>query len=160
MTLDQPFWIAKPLDRLSAAEWESLCDGCGKCCTFTLENDETGERFATRVACRLFDSDACGCGDYANRFNRVPTCIKITADTIATLDFLPDTCAYRLVAAGKPLPDWHHLISGDRAAVHRLGWSVQGRTISEQVVEESGVDYEDYIVVWPREKRPSRRRAR
>ena len=160
MTLDQPTWIAKPLDAFTTEEWESLCDGCGKCCTFTLENEDTGERFATRVACRLFDSAACGCADYANRFDRVPTCIRITPAAIGTLDFLPDTCAYRLVATGKPLPEWHHLVCGDPMAVHRLGWSVRGRTISETIVDETGTDYEDYIVVWRRGRRLGRPAAR
>ena len=138
---------------LTPAEWESLCDGCGKCCTFTLENDETGELFSTRVACRLFDTAACGCGDYERRFDQVPTCIKITPETVAELTFLPATCAYRRVAAGKDLPEWHHLVCGDREAVHRLGWSVQGQTISETIVDEAGVEYEDYIVEWRRGRR-------
>jgi hypothetical protein len=157
MTADEPFWRAKPMAALSTAEWESLCDGCGKCCAFTLENDETGERFSTRVACRLFDTTRCGCGDYDRRFEKVDTCLKITPETIASFDFLPETCGYRRVAAGKDLPEWHHLVCGDRDAVHRLGWSVRGKTISETVVEESGVAYEDYIVVWRRGRRLARR---
>jgi uncharacterized cysteine cluster protein YcgN (CxxCxxCC family) len=156
MTEAAPFWQTTPLAEMSEAEWESLCDGCGKCCTFTLENEDTGELFNTRVACRLFDSTACGCSDYSQRFVSVPTCIKITPEIAGDLHFLPDTCAYRLVAAGHRLPDWHHLVCGDREAVHRLGWSVRGQTISETVVEASGATLEDHIVVWRR--RPRRRK--
>ncbi|MDX2102147.1 MAG: YcgN family cysteine cluster protein [Alphaproteobacteria bacterium] len=157
------FWLTKPMEDMTEAEWESLCDGCGKCCTFTLENDDTGDLFRTRVACRLFDSAACGCSDYANRFATVPTCIRLTPATVPTLDFLPVSCAYRLVAAGCDLPDWHHLVSGDRETIHREGWSVRHQTISEAQLEEDGTDPEDYITRWRRPplppKPPRRTRA-
>lgn len=142
-----PFWKRKTLAELSVAEWESLCDGCGKCCTQPLEDDETGEFFSTNIACRLFDSGACACGDYANRWASVPECIKLTADNVDEMDFLPASCAYRLVAAGKDLPDWHHLVCGDRAEIHRRGFSVRDRTISETHVSPD--EYEDFIVTWP-----------
>jgi uncharacterized protein len=139
-----PFWKTVPLDEMSEAQWESLCDGCGKCCTYTLEDEETGELFRTRVACRLFDSGACACSDYGNRFARVDHCIKVTPQNVRTLTFFPDSCAYRLLARGENLPNWHHLVCGNREEIHRLGHSVRTRTISEAEVDDA--DFEDHIL--------------
>ena len=126
--------MTKTLADLTPAEWEAVCDGCGRCCTVTLEDEETGETFRTDVACRLFDGAACRCSDYANRKARVPACIQVTPETIASLDWFPETCGYRRLWRGDPLPDWHHLICGDREAVHRAGVSVRGRTIAEDAL--------------------------
>jgi uncharacterized cysteine cluster protein YcgN (CxxCxxCC family) len=142
--MSAPFWKTTPLEAMTESQWESLCDGCGKCCAFTLEDEETGEMFRTRVACRLFDAAACGCGDYANRFTRVAQCIKVTPDNVRTLTFFPATCAYRLVALGSDLPDWHHLVCGDREEIHRRGKSIRGQTISETEVDDD--DFEDHIL--------------
>jgi uncharacterized cysteine cluster protein YcgN (CxxCxxCC family) len=125
------FWEEKPLDRMNREEWESICDGCGKCCLHKLEDEETGEVFATNVACRLLNRKQAQCMDYPNRKTHVPDCVRLTPTKLATIDWLPRSCAYRLLADGKPLPDWHHLISGSRETVHEAGASTRGWTVSE-----------------------------
>ncbi|MEA1051013.1 YcgN family cysteine cluster protein [Lamprobacter modestohalophilus] len=125
------FWERIALDQLSATQWESLCDGCAKCCVNKYEDEDTGAIHYTDVACYLLDQDGCQCTDYPHRSERVPDCVTLTPATLAEPYWLPETCAYRLVAEGKPLPDWHPLICGDPDAVHRLGQSVRGRVESE-----------------------------
>lgn len=125
------FWEDKPLEALDRAEWESLCDGCGKCCIHKLEDDETGELYPTNVACKLLDRHSGRCSDYRHRRAFVPECVRLTPKLLRELDWLPETCAYRLRAEGKPLYDWHPLISGDPESVHRAGQSVRGWTVSE-----------------------------
>jgi uncharacterized cysteine cluster protein YcgN (CxxCxxCC family) len=124
------FW-EKPLAELNREEWEKLCDGCGKCCLHKLEDAETGEIHATEVACKLLDTHSARCTNYRGRRAFVPDCIRLTANNVARMTWLPKTCAYRLRAEGKPLFDWHPLISGDPESVHRAGVSVRGWTISE-----------------------------
>jgi uncharacterized cysteine cluster protein YcgN (CxxCxxCC family) len=124
------FW-EKPLDALNRQEWEKLCDGCGKCCLHKLEDSDTGEIHATEVACKLLDTHSARCTNYRGRRAFVPDCIRLTANNVARMTWLPKTCAYRLRAEGKPLFDWHPLISGDPESVHRAGMSVRGWTISE-----------------------------
>ena len=152
--MTEPFWRTKTLAEMTPEEWESLCDGCGKCCTNTLEDEETGEYFATNVACRLFCNASGGCGDYANRFARVTECIQLTPETVPGMDFLPETCGYRRVHAGRDLPVWHHLKCGDREEIHRRGMSVRGLTVSEEGLPEDA--FEDHIVVWRKRPRPAR----
>jgi uncharacterized cysteine cluster protein YcgN (CxxCxxCC family) len=125
------FWEEKPLSALNRTEWESLCDGCGKCCLHKLEDEETGEVFPTNVACRLLDRKNARCRDYKNRKTFVPDCVQLTPAKLHELEWLPTTCAYRLVADGRPLHDWHHLISGSRETVHEAGVSTRGWTVSE-----------------------------
>ena len=125
------FWDDLPLEALDRAQWEALCDGCGKCCVHKLEDDVTGELFPTNVACKLLDRHSGRCSNYRHRRAFVPECVRLTPKLAATLDWLPDTCAYRLRAEGKPLADWHPLNSGDPESVHRAGISVRGWTISE-----------------------------
>lgn len=125
------FWEDTPLAQLDRAQWEALCDGCGKCCINKLEDDETGEIFTTNVACRLLDRRTARCSDYRNRRTYVPDCIRLTPAKLEQLEWLPQTCAYRLRAAGQPLADWHYLNSGDPESVHAAGISVRGWTISE-----------------------------
>lgn len=125
------FWEDKPLEALDRAEWEQLCDGCGKCCVHKLEDEETGELFPTNVACKLLDRHSGLCSNYRHRRAFVPECVRLTPKLAATIDWLPDSCAYRLRAEGKPLPDWHHLVSGDPESVHKAGMSVRGWTVSE-----------------------------
>ena len=138
------FWEL-PLKQLRRDEWEALCDGCGKCCLNKIEYEDTGELAFTRVACRLLDGDTCRCGSYENRHQLVPECIVLTPQMLDEISWwLPATCAYRLRAEGKPLPEWHYLISGDRDAVHHAGASVRGWTVNEIQVDEE--DWEDYII--------------
>jgi uncharacterized cysteine cluster protein YcgN (CxxCxxCC family) len=125
-----PFW-EKPLHELSRAEWESLCDGCGKCCLHKVEDETTGEIFPTNVACKLLDLHACRCTSYRERKAIVPDCIRLSKDLVGKLSWLPSTCAYRLRADDRPLPEWHHLRSGSLETVHEAGMSVRGWTISE-----------------------------
>lgn len=137
MTDPVPFW-ERPLAALDRQQWEMLCDGCGKCCLHKLEvEDEADDSivriYPTNVACRLLDRDTGRCGNYRARRRYVPDCIQLTPDSAARLAWLPLTCAYRLRAAGEPLPDWHYLVCGDREAVHRAGMSVRGWTVSEVV---------------------------
>ncbi|HEU4969033.1 YcgN family cysteine cluster protein [Sphingomonas sp.] len=128
---DGRFWDELPLEALDRGQWEALCDGCGKCCVHKLEDDVTGELFPTNVACKLLDRHSGRCSNYRHRRAFVSECVRLTPKLAATLDWLPDTCAYRLRAEGKPLADWHPLNSGDPESVHRAGMSVRGWTISE-----------------------------
>lgn len=128
---DAPFWKQKTLAQMSVAEWESLCDGCGKCCVISLEDADTGTLHRTDVACNQFDTNACGCKDYANRKKLAPDCVKLTAKNVPKLDWLPPTCAYRLIADGRDLYWWHPLVSGDPETVHIAGASVRGQTRPE-----------------------------
>ncbi|MFC3529214.1 YcgN family cysteine cluster protein [Paracoccus mangrovi] len=138
------FWEL-PLADLDKPEWEALCDGCGKCCLNKLEFEDTGELAFTRVACKLLDDQTCQCTSYANRHDFVPDCVVLTPRKLREIAWwLPATCAYRLRAEGKPLYDWHYLVSGDRESIHRAGMSVRGWTISELTVTED--DWEDYII--------------
>ena len=138
------FWEL-PLDQLSAAEWESLCDGCGKCCLNKIEYEDDGSVDYTCVACRLLDGHSCLCSSYPNRHSYVPECIVLTPDKLPEVAWwLPRTCAYRLRYEGKPLESWHHLISGDRETIHREGHSMRGRTVSEASVTED--DWDRYII--------------
>lgn len=124
------FW-ERPLAELSRTEWEALCDGCGKCCLHKVEDEQSGEVHGTNVACKLLDRHSGRCSNYRGRRAFVPDCIRLTAGNVTRLPWLPSTCAYRLRAEGKQLPQWHYLISGDPEAVHAAGISVRGWTVSE-----------------------------
>ncbi|TMJ15652.1 MAG: YcgN family cysteine cluster protein [Alphaproteobacteria bacterium] len=128
--MSEPFW-EKPLANLSREEWESLCDGCGKCCLHKLEDDLSGEVHPTNVACKLLDLNSGRCSNYRGRRALVPDCLRLSPVNVERFAWLPTTCAYRLRSEGKPLPEWHYLISGDPESVHRAGISVRGWTISE-----------------------------
>ena len=125
------YWETKPLAAMNREEWEALCDGCGKCCLHKLEDEDTGELAPTNVACRLLDRRTGRCKDYRNRRAHVPDCVRLTPEKLKTIDWLPSTCAYRLLADGQPLPDWHPLETGDPDSVRRAGQSVSGWTVSE-----------------------------
>ncbi|MCJ8159227.1 YcgN family cysteine cluster protein [Sphingomonas sp. LaA6.9] len=129
--VNTPFWETKTLDAMNRAEWESLCDGCGKCCVHKLEDEETGELHPTNVACKLLDRHSGRCTNYKHRRAFVPECVRLTPARLREIDWLPDTCAYRLLDEGKPLPEWHPLITGDPESVHKAGISVRGWTVSE-----------------------------
>lgn len=131
---------------MSREEWESLCDGCGKCCLAKLEDEETGTIHWTSVGCRLFDPQTCRCKDYENRAQRVDDCVRLTPQNVAEIDWLPSTCAYRLVAEGRDLFWWHPLVSGDRQTVHRAGMSMRGRVDAIEDALDAPEDYFPYIL--------------
>ena len=140
--MEEPFWKTKSLEAMSREEWESLCDGCGKCCLSKLEDEDTGEIYWTSVACRLFDAGACRCSDYANRLARVSDCIGLGPANVRALSWLPGTCAYRMVANGEDLAWWHPLVSGSPLSVHEAGISMRGRVTA---LEDELPDAEDYF---------------
>jgi uncharacterized cysteine cluster protein YcgN (CxxCxxCC family) len=134
------FWRERRLDQMTEAEWESLCDGCGLCCQIRVEDVDTGEMALSDAACRLLDLCTHRCSDYARRQERVPDCVKITPDNVRTLHWLPHTCAYRLVASGRDLPRWHHLVCGDPERVHKDGPSMRDELVSEDEAEWPALD--------------------
>ena len=139
------FWERVPLTKLTQSEWEALCDGCGKCCLNKLEFEDTGEVAFTRIACRLLDGDTCRCTQYDLRHQFVPECVRLTPKTLPKIAYwMPQTCAYRRLFEGKPLPDWHPLLTGDPESVHTAGASVRGWTIPEFEVDED--DWENHII--------------
>ncbi len=144
---DQPFWKGTTLHALSDAQWESLCDGCGRCCLNKLEDWDSGEITWTNVACRLFDEATCRCRSYENRTAQVPDCLRLTPPAVASMTWLPPTCAYRLISEGRDLYWWHPLVSGDPQTVHQAGISVRGRVVSEECVPVERL--EDHAVKWP-----------
>jgi len=137
------FWEL-PLGDLSRTEWEALCDGCGRCCLHKVEDADSGEISDTNVACKLLDTGTARCTDYKNRKAFVPDCLRLTLRLVKQVPWLPESCAYRRRAEGKPLPGWHYLVSGDREGVVRAGVSVIGRAISET---EAG-PLEHHLVEW------------
>ena len=139
----KPFWQEKTLARMSRAEWESLCDGCGKCCLHKLEDEDSGEIFFTRLACRLLDIEACRCTRYRQRCAEVEGCLDLRAG-FTQFHWLPSTCAYRLLAEGKDLPAWHPLVSGDPGSVRRAGMDVSAFALPER----PGADPADYVIEW------------
>jgi uncharacterized cysteine cluster protein YcgN (CxxCxxCC family) len=142
------FWETVPLAKMTRAEWEALCDGCGKCCMNKLEDEDTGEVVLTNVACRLFDDATCQCSQYAIRHQFVPECIVLKPQTMdKNLYWMPETCAYRLLWQGKPLYAWHPLLSGTPDSVHAANVSMQGRTVPEFEIDED--DWEDHIIEEP-----------
>ena len=139
------FWETVPPKKMTPAEWEALCDGCGKCCLNKLEYEDTGEVEYTRIACRLLDGETCRCSDYGNRFAHVPECVRLTPKSLPKIAYwMPATCAYRLLWQGETLPDWHPLVTGDPDSTHKAGQSVQGWTLPESAVPED--DWEDYVI--------------
>ncbi|MDX1507212.1 MAG: YcgN family cysteine cluster protein [Woeseiaceae bacterium] len=139
--MDQPFWKRKSLADMNSEEWESLCDGCGLCCMHKVEDEDTGEVFYTNLACRLLDTDACRCTNYANRAKLVSDCLVLSPGDKDAFEWLPQTCAYRLLDRGEELPDWHPLVTGDPDSVHDAGISVRGKVVSEN-------DTDEWSVLW------------
>lgn len=142
---DAPFWESKTLSQLTREEWESLCDGCGKCCLHKLEDEDSGEVFYTDVACRFMDHSTCRCSKYGDRRRYVPHCVVLSPANIGMIEWMPSSCAYRRLAEGRGLADWHPLVSGDAMSVLKAGKSVSGRVVGER---EAG-DLEDHLVNWP-----------
>lgn len=137
------YWETTKLADMTVAQWEALCDGCGKCCLYKLQDIDTDEIVFTNVACRLLDCRTCRCSDYANRFHMVDDCTELSPANIGDLQWLPSTCAYRLLDEGKGLPDWHPLLTGDPDSVHKAGISVRGRVITEDDADE---DLENHVL--------------
>ncbi len=133
---DRPFWETKTLTQMTAAEWESLCDGCGRCCLVRFEDEETGEVIPTRISCRLLDTDTCACTNYPRRRRYVPDCIKLTPSAIEALTWMPTSCAYRRLHEGRGLAWWHPLVSGDLGSVARAGVSVAGKVVPETALAD------------------------
>lgn len=146
---EHPFWRQKTLEDMDEREWESLCDGCARCCLVKLEDEDDGTIHSTDIGCALLDVGTCRCADYANRSRRVPDCVTLTPEAVRSLTWLPPTCAYRLVAEGKDLPHWHPLVSGRRESVIEAGISVKGRVFAL----EDDLPVEEWplrIVQWPK----------
>jgi uncharacterized protein len=145
---DVPFWRSKSLDAMTPSEWESLCDGCGRCCLVKLEDADDGTLYHTDVACRLFDGDSCRCRDYERRSAIVPDCVTLTPHEVRTLRWLPPTCAYRLVSEGRDLAWWHPLVSGTFETVAEAGVSVKGRVFASED-QVSMAKLQSRIRQWP-----------
>ena len=125
-----PFW-EQPLDTLDRAQWEALCDGCGKCCLLKAEDEDDGKVYMTNIACKLLDTQSARCSDYRRRRYYVPDCIRLTRGKLDQFTWLPDSCAYKMRARNLPLPEWHYLVSGDRETIHETGNSIRGKVITE-----------------------------
>ena len=144
MSNNKYFWETKSLTQMTKVEWESLCDGCGKCCLHKLEDIDTGEISVSNVSCSFLDQTSCKCKDYKNRNENVPDCIQLDLKNLKKLDWLPSTCAYRLIDEGESLHDWHHLISGSSETIHERGMSVRDCSVNESSLK----NVEEYILEW------------
>ncbi|PRD58833.1 YcgN family cysteine cluster protein [Phyllobacterium myrsinacearum] len=143
----EPFWKTKTLDELNRSEWESLCDGCGRCCLHKIEDEDTEEIYFTTVACTLLDAGTCQCSDYVHRKKKVPDCVFLTPEIVREVDWLPDTCGYRLIDEGKDLYWWHPLVSGSMETVHEAGISVRGKVTAYDHDLKTDEDYFDHMMM-------------
>jgi len=145
---EKPFWLAQPLDHLSTEQWESLCDGCARCCLNKLEDIDSGDIIYTNVACSLLKEETCQCTQYQSRKKYVPECLVLKPEDLTpdNMRWFPATCAYRLLAEGQDLPEWHPLKTGDSESVFAAGISVKGKIVSETDVDED--DLQDYVIDW------------
>lgn len=141
------FWLETSMEQMSSTQWESLCDGCGKCCRMQFIGEDEEVLMQTDVVCHLLDQHSLQCSDYSNRTTLVPDCVQITPDNIKEFYWLPDSCGYRCIAAGKDLPEWHHLNSGSRETIHQTSNSVRGKVVGEHELEE-GEEIDDRIISW------------
>ena len=145
--MSKPFWETKSFSEMTHQEWESLCDGCARCCLIKLEDEDDGSIHYTNVVCDLLDQENCRCTAYETRSKLVPECVVVTPEVLDQLHWMPSTCAYRLLWEGKPLPDWHPLVSGDENSVHLAGISVRGRVYKQREIDVEHL--QQYIVSWP-----------
>ena len=144
--MSEKFWETKSLAEMSRQEWESLCDGCGRCCLNKLEDEDTGEVYFTNVSCRLFDIEQCHCTDYENRKISMPDCMILSVDNTAALDVMPSTCAYRLLQLGEPLPEWHPLVTGRKESVAEADMTVKGKVVSEEYIHYE--QFPEHLINW------------
>ena len=140
------FWKATPLDQMDEGQWESLCDGCGKCCVLKLEDADTGVVHYTDVSCKLLDCQTARCTKYAERKKHVSDCVLLTPDNLSMLSWMPKSCAYRLIYENKDLPDWHPLVTGNLESTRLAGHSVAARVVTETSVDED--DLPNHIINW------------
>lgn len=161
--MTQAFWETKSLEEMTQQEWESLCDGCAKCCLHKFIDDESVESHAptdhinaneqihyTNIVCSYLNTKKCECTQYARRTELVPDCVKLTKDNLKDIFFMPTSCAYRRLHEGRGLPSWHPLLNkGKKHAMHASGMSVRNKTVFETDVDLN--DFEDYIAIWPLE---------
>ena len=146
MVKQTKFWETKSLDEMTESEWESLCDGCAQCCRLKFQDVDTKEISVTPVVCGLLDTKSCTCTHYEDRSRLVADCVQLTPDNVGTLDWMPESCAYRLIANHKPLYDWHPLISGNPETVHQAGISVRGQVLSERDVHPDDLLFD--VIKW------------
>jgi len=146
--MTEPFWKTKTLEEMTPGEWESVCDGCGRCCLVKLEDEDSGKIAYTDVGCTLLDGTSCRCRDYPNRQAKVPECVRLTPATVRSLNWLPPTCGYRLLAEGQDLPWWHPLVSGAPGTVHDAGISVRGR-VSASEDDLTILEIVEHVARWP-----------
>lgn len=140
------FWETTSLVDMTTQQWESLCDGCGRCCLNKFEDEDNGRIYFTNVSCQLFDADRCRCSDYEHRAEKVPDCMLLSVDRLDILSVMPDTCAYKLLAIGEALPGWHPLVSGDPDSVRQAGMSVAGSVVSEEYIHPQQMV--EHIIDW------------
>lgn len=157
------FWQTKSLEQMTDDEWESICDGCAKCCLHKFIDDESAEEAAptdkievgekihfTNIVCTLLNTKTCSCTRYNERTKLVPDCVKLTKDNLSDIFFMPPSCSYRRLHEGRGLPSWHPLLNkGKKAAMHKVGMSVRGKTVFDHDVDLT--HFEDYIAIWPLE---------
>jgi len=144
--MSSKFWEEKSLAEMSQEEWESLCDGCGRCCLNKLEDEDTGEIYFTNVSCKLFNIEQCNCTDYENRKVSMPDCMILSVDNTTALEVMPSTCAYRLLQLGEPLPEWHPLITGRSESVAEADISVTGKVVSEEYIHHT--EFSEHLINW------------
>ena len=144
--MSEEFWRVKSLEEMTDDEWEALCDGRARCCLIKLEDEETDEIHYTGVACRYLNQEVCRCSRYRDRSKIVPNCVQLTPSGARNFKWLPKTCAYRLVASGRDLPEWHYLISGSRETVHTANISIKDKCLSEEFVHPDALD--EQIIQW------------
>jgi uncharacterized protein len=157
----EPFWQSKTLAQMTRPEWESLCDGCAKCCLHKLIDDDNQDDMVdtqhmeeneqlhfTSIACRYLNDKKCECKVYAKRTELVPNCVQLTQDNLDQIFYMPSSCTYRRLAEGRGMPSWHPLLNkGKKAKMHKADMSVRGKVLFDDMVDED--QYEDYIVLWP-----------
>lgn len=143
---EEAFWKTKQMNEMTTSEWESICDGCGRCCLQKLQDEDTEEVYYTDVVCRYFDESTCQCSEYQDRSILVPQCVKLRVEDIELFHWLPSSCSYKILYDSGDLPPWHPLVSKDKKSVRLAGVSIRGRVISEDLIDEN--DWEDRIINW------------